>query len=279
MYENLAKEIIMYEFPCPEPVALSMRIAGGAAEIVAEDRAVATVEVSPYDGSEAAHNAAARTRVELADGVLVVEAPEWTGLLFRRGPRVRVTVRLPRDGDLSVTVASADVRAAGRYRAANLNSASGDISVEHITGDASAKSASGDVRLGRVDGDLRINGASGDFFVEQVGGDVSAHSASGDIAVDRVGGSFRATTASGDIQVGATTTGTVQVKSASGDVRVGVVPGTAVWLDLTSMSGDTRTDLEMPQQGGDQSVATLTLQVRTASGDIDVYRAHERANA
>jgi DUF4097 and DUF4098 domain-containing protein YvlB len=214
-----------------------------------------------------------------------VEAPEWTGLLFRRGPRVRVTVHLPQDSELNVTVASADVRAAGRFRTANINSASGDVSIEHITGDGSAKTASADVRIGRVDGDLRITNASGDFFIGRVGGEVSAHSASGDIAVDRVGGSLKATTASGDIQVGAATTGTVQVKSASGDVSIGVVPGTGVWLDLVSISGDTRTNLAMPQTAGPQGVAgepsaaTLTLQVRTASGDIDVHRAQERAAA
>src|SRR6185312_7343881 len=80
-------------------------------------RASARVDVQPYDGSDASAKAAERTRVELADGVLVVDAPEWTGTLFRRGPRVRVMIRLPQDGDLAVTVASADVRAAGRYAA------------------------------------------------------------------------------------------------------------------------------------------------------------------
>jgi DUF4097 and DUF4098 domain-containing protein YvlB len=275
---------MMYEFDCPAPITLSLRVAGGEAEIIAEDRTDATVEVSPFDGSEASRNAAARTRVDLHGGVLVVEAPEWTGLLFRRGPRVRVTVHLPQDSELNVTVASADVRAVGRYRAANIISASGDVSIEHVAGDGSAKAASGDIRVGRVDGDLRITGASGDFFVGQVGGEVSASSASGDIAVDRVGGSLRATTASGDVRVGAATTGTVQVKSASGDVSIGVVPGTGVWLDLTSLSGDTHTDLAMPQAAGpagtgEQSAATLSLQVRTASGDIDVHRAHERAAA
>jgi DUF4097 and DUF4098 domain-containing protein YvlB len=267
---------MMYEFDCPEPITLSLRVAGGSAEIIAGDRTNATVEVSPFDGSEASRNAAARTRVELRDGGLVVEAPEWTGLLFRRGPRVRVRIHLPQDGELNVTVASAEVRAAGRYRTANINSASGDVTIEHVTGDG---------RVGRVDGDLRITAASGDFVVGRVGGEVSAHSASGDIAVERVGGSLKATTASGDIQVGAATTGAVQVKSASGDVSIGVVPGTGVWLDLATVSGDTHTDLAMPQAAGapgaagEQSAATLTLQVRTVSGDIDVHRAQERAAA
>jgi hypothetical protein len=269
----------MYEFDCTRPVTLSLRIAGGTADIVAEERQTATVEVSPFDGSEAARDAAERTRVELRDGTLLVEAPEWTGWLFRRGPRVRVSVRLPADGDLVVKVASADVRATGRYRSASLTSASGDVYVDHVTGDASAKTASGDVRFGRADGGLRLNGASGDLAVGLVGGDVGAHSASGDISIDRVEGSLSVTTASGDVRVGATVAGAVKINTASGDVAVGVVPGTGVWLDLNTLSGDTRTDLAMPGTGGDQSTAALNLQVRTASGDIDVYRATMNAAA
>jgi hypothetical protein len=263
----------MYEFDCPKPVTLSLRIAGGGAEILAEERQNATVEVRPADGSDAARDAAARTRVELREGTLLVEAPEWTGWLFRRGPRIRVTVHLPQDGDLVVKVASADVRAVGRYRSASVNSASGDVLVEHVTGGASANTASGDLRLGRVDGELRLNGASGDLSAGRVGGDASAHSASGDITIDRADGSFKATTASGDIRVGAAVTGAIKINTASGDVSVGVVPGTGVWLDLNTISGDTSTDLLMSGSGGDRSTATLNLQVRTASGDIDVHRA------
>jgi hypothetical protein len=268
----------MYEFECPEPVALSLRVAGGRADVVAEDRQNATVEVRPFDDSDAARDAAANTRVELRDGTLVVEAPEWTGWLFRRGPRVRVGVRLPQGGHLGVKVASADVRATGRYASAGLVSASGDIAVEHVTGDVSATTASGDLRFGRVDGGLRVNGASGDVAAGTVGGEITVNSASGDITVDHAGGSLRAKTASGDVQIGAVASGTVKVGTASGDVSVGVAPGTGVWLDLTSMSGDTRTDLAMPE-GGDQSAAILTVQVRTASGDIHVHRATVRAAA
>ncbi|MDT4987752.1 MAG: hypothetical protein QOI74_1846 [Micromonosporaceae bacterium] len=271
---------MMYEFECLRPITVSLRVGGGSAEIVAEERATATVEVTPFDGSESARNAAARTRVELTGDTLLVEAPEWTGLLFRRGQRVRVTIRVPADGDLNVTVASANVRAAGRYRNAKITSSSGNMSVDHIGGDASVTTASGGVRVDRVDGNLRVNSASGKLSVGAVGGQVSARTASGDVTIDRVGGSLDGMTASGDIRVGAAVTGMMRVRSASGDVSVGVVGGTGVWLDLNSASGATRTDLAMPA-GGEQlrSTATLTVQVRTASGDIDVYRVQERAEA
>jgi DUF4097 and DUF4098 domain-containing protein YvlB len=269
----------MYQFDCPQPVALSVRLASGSAEIIAEDRSDATVDVQPFDGSDASRKAADNTRVELRDGMLVVEAPDWTGMLFRRGPRLRVTVHLPQDGDLALMVASADVRATGRFGSANLTTASGDVSVDHLTGDVSLKSASGDMQISRVDGGLRINGASGDFVLGQVGGDLSAKLASGDLSVDRIGGPAKATTASGDVTVGTAVAGLVQINTASGDVSVGVTPGTAVWLDLSSLSGDTNTDLAMPDSGGTESAATLTVKVRTASGDIDVHRSYAGASA
>jgi hypothetical protein len=263
----------MYEFDCPGPVTLSLRIATGSAEIIAEDRQTAAVEVAPFDDSDASRDAAARTLVELRDGTLVVEAPEWTGWLFRRGPRLRVSVRLPHDGDLAVKVASADVRAMGRYRTATLGTASGDLSVEHVTGAAAVKTASGDAHLGRVDGDARVNSASGDITIGRVGGDTSANSASGDVVVHYAGGSVQARTASGDLRVGTATAGAVRVASVSGDVSVGVATGTGVWLDISSVSGDTRTDLEMPHGGGNEATAALNLQARTVSGDIVVHRA------
>jgi DUF4097 and DUF4098 domain-containing protein YvlB len=270
----------VYEFDCPQPVALSLRIAGGGAEIVAEERQTATVEVTPFDGSDASREAAERTRVELRDGTLVIEAPEWTGWLFRRGPRVRVTARVPQDGDLTVKVASADVKAVGRYASANVGSASGDVFVDQASGDAVANTASGDLRFGRVDGELRLNAASGDISVGQVGGDTSAHSASGDVSIDRADASVKATTASGDVRIGVASAGIMKINTASGDVTIGVVPGTGVWLDLTTMSGDTHTDLAMPEGGGgDQASATLSLVVRTASGDIDVHRTTAAAPA
>jgi hypothetical protein len=262
----------MYEFDCPTPIALSLRIAGGEADIIAEDRPTAVVEVDPADGSDASRDAAGRTRVEMQDGTLVIDAPEWTGWQFRRGPRVRVTVRLPHDGDLQVKVAAADVRAAGRYASATLNSGSGDLSVQHVSGAASVNTASGDARVERVDGELRVNTASGDLSVGQVGGEFRAHSASGDIEVGRATGSVRVTTASGDVLAGTVSTGTVQINAVSGDVSVGVAPGIGVWLDLSSVSGDTRSDLAMPDGDADPAAATLTLQVRTVSGDIDVHR-------
>src|SRR5205814_960825 len=55
----------MYEFDCPRPVTLALRLGGGGADVVAEERTTAVVDVTPDDSSDASREAAANTRVEL----------------------------------------------------------------------------------------------------------------------------------------------------------------------------------------------------------------------
>lgn len=262
----------MYEFKCPEPVHMLVKLGGGAAEIVAEARDTATVDVAPFDNSDAARDLAANTRVDLRDGRLIVEVPDSSGWPLRfRSPRIRVAIHVPLDSTLQLKVASADATCRGRYASAAVGSASGDIYVEQVTGDASVNTASGDARFVDVGGQLKANAASGDVTVQSVGGEVSAHSASGDLEIAQAGAGVRTTTASGDVRVGAARRGAIKINSASGDVSVGVVEGTGVWLDLTTMSGATRSDLAMNDSTGSNR-QDLTLQVRTASGDITVHR-------
>lgn len=257
----------MPEFDCPSPITADVQIRAGSVEIVAEDRATAAVRVEPYDSS-AERGAAEQTRVEMRGDTLVVEAPD--GRLFRRSARLRVELRMPADGAVRVNVASADVTCRGRFSGAMVQTASGDVQIEHVTGDASVNTASGDLHAIRVDGKLNVHTASGDISARQVGGDATANTASGDVAIDRAAAGVRVNSASGDVRVGAVRRGTVRVDSASGDVSIGVAAGTAVWLDVTTMSGSTRSDLEMT--GAQPAGHELTLQIRTMSGDIELRR-------
>lgn len=268
----------MYEFDCPAPVRVLARLGAGSLEITAEPRETATVEVTPYDDTDAGREAVARTRVHLRDGQLTVAAPEG-GWLFRLSPRLRVAVRVPLDCDLHVKVASADTSCHGRYASAVINTASGDVYVEHVTGDVSANTASGDLRFVEVGGHLRANMASGDIVAQAVGGEITIHSASGEVAVEQMAAGARVTTASGDVRIGSARRGAVRINCASGDVSVGVAQGTGVWLDLVTMSGRTRSDLAVGPAAPATIRQDLTIQVRTASGDIDVHRVAQPAAA
>ena len=262
----------MKEFDCPRPVPVAVKLGGGALEIVAEPRDTASVQVSPWDNSEASREAAERTLVELRDGRLVIEANEGGPLWLWRNGRVRVDLRVPLDCPLTVKVASADVRCGGRYGEVSLTTASGDAAVEHVTGDAAIHTASGHVLFERVDGRASISGASGDVTVTRVYGDISGGTASGDLTVEEAGASVKVNTASGDLRVGCVRRGTVRLKSASGDVFVGVAQGTSVWLDVNTASGRTRNGLTMDAGPPANGQAQLDLAIRTASGDVDIHR-------
>jgi DUF4097 and DUF4098 domain-containing protein YvlB len=262
----------MREFPAPTPLHLRVRLAAGAVEVVAEERDTATVDVQPYDDRDASRELANHTMVELRGDTLLVTTPDESRGFLRRSGSVRIDVRLPVDGTVEIKSASADTTCRGRYADAALDTASGDIFVERVTGEAAIRAASGDIRLIQVDGPLSVSGASGDVRAERAGGRVDAKLGSGDLQIAEAESDVVVKTASGDVHIGAATRGTVQVGTASGDVGVGVRAGTGVWLDLSTISGSTSNGLDM---GGDGPAAEpqLTLQLRTVSGDIDVHRA------
>lgn len=263
----------MPEFPCSTPITVDLRLGGGSVELHAEPRDTAVVEVAPYDGSEASQEAAAQTRVELTGDTLVIAAPEGSGWLLRRSPKLLVTARVPAGSSARLRIASADVTCHGEWTQVKLNSASGDAYIEQVAEDLTVNTASGDVRAVRIGGRLTVKTASGDVSAERVGGAVDITSASGDVQIDETGTDTNVKTASGDTRVGAARHGTVRATTVSGDVSVGVVAGTGVWLDLTTLSGRTRSDLEMGAEGGNAGAShNLTLHVRTVSGDIEIRR-------
>lgn len=261
-----------YEFASPGPVNADFRMAGGALQIEAGDQDVITVSVEPYDTSSASREAAEQTRVALEGRAFVVHVPHGKGWALFRWPKLNIRVVMPKDSIVTVKSASADVRCDGVYADMVVHTASGDVTVDRITKDASVNSASADVRLGWVGGDVRIHSASGDVTVGHVGKSADATTASGDIEFSRAEGDVRAKTASGDVKVGLAFRGETKVHTASGDVTVGVAAGTGVWLDLSTASGKTTSDLSMSGEAQPAAGAALSLKVRTASGDISLRR-------
>jgi hypothetical protein len=262
----------MPEFPCPNPITVEVRIAGGSLELTAEPRDTAQVEITPYDDTDAARQAAEQARVELTGDRLVITTPESTGWAMRwRVPRVRITARVPTGSSGKLRVAAADTACRGQWAGLNLGNASGSADFDEVTGDLTVNSASGDLRVQRVGGRLTVKTASGDVWARQVAGSVDVKTASGNVQIEDAGADVNVKSASGDARVGAARQGSVRVATVSGDVAVGVVSGTGVWMDLNSLTGNTRSDLTM---GGDAAEAghSLTVQARAVSGNIDVYR-------
>ena len=62
------------------------------------------------------------------------------------------------------------------------------------------------------------------------------------------------------------------MKTVSGDVVIGVAPGTSAFLDVSSKSGSTSSDLPVSDVPVDGSALQLEIRANTVSGDVRVRR-------
>ncbi len=261
-----------YTFDNPGPVSADLRIAGGQINVDTTETETITVSVEPMDGSTQSREAAEQTRVSLDGKQLIVHQPDHKGWALFRWPKLSITVRLPQDSALTIKAASADIRCNGIYREVVVQSASGDVWVDRVTSNLSNRSASGDLNVGWVGGSVQAHTASGNIKIQHVGRDADVNSASGDIEVGQLQGSIRGKTASGDVRIGCASQGEVKVNSVSGDVDLGILAGTGVWLEVSSVSGRTTSELSMGGDSVPPTGASLKVRVRTVSGDIELRR-------
>lgn len=263
-------ELRTEQFDTPAPIAIRVNQAAGDLEVRGEPTSTTTVEVRGQNGSGDA--LIEKVRVQFSGDALLVDVPDrGVGGLLRH-PKVTITVVAPEGSSLNADLAATDLTCRGALGNVRAKSAAGDIQIGDITGDVTAQSASGDIAIGRVGGSASVRSMSGDVALGGAAGEIDAHTASGDIAIGDASASVRARSASGDVAIASTRRGTVEVNTASGDVTVGVATGVGVWLDVSTMSGSTDTDLAV----GDQQPASgcdLRLSARTMSGDVRIHRA------
>lgn len=264
-------------FDTPNGLTLELRIPAGQIRVRAVETGVATVRV---DG-ERADDVIDITSSTLPDGGarVVVEARGKRAFGFLGlGRDLDITADVPEGTRLTVDSGSADLRTGGTLGAIGFRTGSGDCTFDEVTGDVTVKAASGDLRGHAVGGDLTSHGASGDVDVAAVGGDVVVRTASGDLRLGVVGGSVQVTSVSGDVEIGSLRSGIVNARSVSGDVELGVAAGIGVYLDISSTSGDVRSDLDAGK-GADDGAADLQLTAASVSGDIRIRRASARPEA
>jgi DUF4097 and DUF4098 domain-containing protein YvlB len=257
-------------FPTPEGADLDIHVAAGSIEIRCEARDDTTVEIR----GERDPDDVRVERVDRPGNRTLIRIEQRNRKVFGFGRELTVRVHTPEGAGLDVTTGSADLAAHGLAGSIAFRSGSGEIAFEHAGGDVSVKVASGDVSGDRVEGDLSIHSASGDVRVTSVGGAATTTTASGDISVGAVGGSATTNSASGDVRIGEVGAGSVHARTMSGDVSVGVARGSRVWLDLSSVSGETVSELDAAD--GIDGPTTAELHLSSVSGDVRVHRATAR---
>lgn len=282
----------MPTFDTPEPIFVMLDLGLGDTKIIASDRGDTVVQIRPSDESKSADvQAAEEARVEYSDGKLLVKAPKkWQQYtFFGGGGSIDVVIELPSGSQVQGTALMGDFRSSGRLSecrfktamghlqveqvgALNLLTAAGHVTVDHTGGHVEVTTGSGAVRIGGIDGSAVIKNSNGDSWVGEVTGNLRVRAANGDISVDRAHTSVEAKTANGDIRIGQVTRGSVVLGTAYGQLEVGIRNGTAARLDLRSMTGRVRNDLDA-SDGPGPSDETVEVHARTAFGDVVVRRA------
>jgi Putative adhesin len=261
-----------WEFASTEPVSLRVRTTAGSVTVAAEATELITVDVRPSRSGRHAEELADEVRVEFTgDRLQVTEPSNLIGRLRDAGLDVFITV--PEGSRCEVETASAEISCLGEFASLNVKTASGALKAATVDGDAQITSISGRVTVAKA-GTMTVKTASGSIELGEVTGALQASSVSGRVLVGSAGGPVTAQTSSGRISLDRLSQDTVQINSVSGDVTVQVIPDTDVYLDLASLSGRVRSELDPASDpAGGAAQATLQLHCRTVSGSIRVTRA------
>lgn len=272
-------------FSTPRPLVVNVNVPRGDVHVQTADTEQTTVTLTGRGESAQRHIEEAVIRLDDRgdhDEVVVDVDREdfgWRAGRFRlsisldRHEDVDVRITAPHGTGLVIVTAQGDVRAEGRYGEVEAQTASGDIHVGEVERSATAKTASGDIRIDRVAGSFKGQTAAGDVSVGRVGDDAEVKTAAGDVRLDEVGGSVSAQSASGDVRVGSITQGSAELKSVSGDLLVGIRRGSRVWMDVKTVTGDARSELDVDDDVAESEGPLVELRATAMSGDIKIVRA------
>jgi hypothetical protein len=277
-------------FDTPDPISATINVLSGDVRITAGERDDTVVDVQPSDASERDDvKAAELTRVEFADGRLLVKAPKLRSWLPRSdGGSIVVQVELPSGSHVRGTGQFADFRCDGRLgecriktgmgqiqlgevATLSLKTGIGDIGVDRATGHAEVTAGSGDVRLRELDSTAVVKTSSGDTWIGAAGGELRVSAANGDIAVDAARAGVVAKSANGDVRLGEAVRSSVVLETRLGDLEVGIPEGTAAWLDVRAAAGRVHNALETAE-APDPSAETVRVRARTTAGDVVIRR-------
>ena len=206
-----------------------------------------------------------------------------------RNISIAYTIQVPRDTEVSSTLASGAQTIRGVRGPVKAQAASGSIRVEKIERDAQLSNVSGSVSASDIGSEVRVSSASGSVTVSNTRGDVRVNAIAGVILVSNPGGRIEADTASGEVEIqGAASdvkahaaSGRVSVqgnpgadshwelKTISGAVHLGVPASANLHLSAEAVSGEIRTDIPIVIE--EQGKHSLRAHMGSGGGRVDVH--------
>lgn len=280
----------MKTFETAGPISITVEFGVGDIQIAGSDRTNAVVEVRPTDvGKHGDVTAAARTRVEYANGRLLVRGPrgrQWTPWGDRGS--VDVQIQVPAGSTIWGEADAAALRCDGRIGRCRLRTGvgdivvdeagpgelrtgAGDVTVGRLEGSADVKTGSGAVSIGSIAGTAFVRNGNGDTWIGAVMGHARVSAGNGTISIDRAQDGVVAKTANGRVRIGEVVRGAVVAQSAFGTIEIGVRDGVPAWLDLDTKFGTVQNDLDAGERPGPAEEA-VEIHARTTMGDITIHR-------
>jgi len=265
----------MATYETPGKVTLKIKVPAGLVtiETAATDRT--EIDVVPRRDTETSRRMLEETRErcrERSPGHYEVEVEipslrrgKWWGVLFQSTPGFNVRVTAPEGTEVEIETVSADFSGQGSFGSVRARSISGDVSFDEVHGSGDLKSVSGDMEIGSIEGRANAQSVSGDVTLRRVDGELTGKTVSGDFDLGRLGRGARLTSISGDVDIESASEGELKLKTTSGDINIGVERGVSVWMDVSSLSGDTTSYLEGADEAGD---VRLEIRAASLSGDV-----------
>jgi hypothetical protein len=173
---------------------------------------------------------------------------------------ISYVIEVPRDTEVSTTVASGSQTIRDVRGPVKAEAASGSIRVDHIDRQTFLTTISGSINADNIGEDIRASSSSGDVIVSNIKGDVRISSLSGGTQITRPGGRVDAQTASGSVEVQGATRD-IKAHSASGSVNIQGNPGSSSYWDLKTVSGLVQLGIPMD--------ANFHLTAEAVSGQIN----------
>lgn len=231
------------------------------------------------------------------DTVVVEVRRNGIGRFFGRAPYAELRVMVPAGARYQAALVGGDMTLAGLRGDGQLSTVSGAIHAEDTVGALRVSTTSGDVALVNHAGPLAADSVSGDIAasgaierpqVSTVSGDVELEGASGLLDLRTISGEIRVRDASdASLRLESTSGGigfagalggaNSQIGSISGDVRIELAAPDNLRLELSTTSGDLRSDLRLRDlTEGRRSLrgrlgdGSALLTVTTTSGDVEV---------
>jgi DUF4097 and DUF4098 domain-containing protein YvlB len=285
-------------FRTPSAITVDLDLYVADIRIAASGRADTVVEVRPSDPDKPADvKAAENTRVEFDEDTdtltVVTRKPRnrFVNFSSKRPESIDLVIELPTDSDLQGEAEVGDLQALGvlggvRFKTGlgavrlaqtgpvHLHNGVGETSIDEISGAAQVTSGSGTIRLGAVDGTADVSNGNGKVRIGVVTGPATLKSANGVVHVELALSDITAAASNGEVRIDEVVRGKVSATSKNGSVEVGVREGSAAWLDLHTVVGRVRNELDdadAPAAG--EPVDQVEVQAHTKLGDVTIRRA------